>query len=850
MRIALFDGIVETHVASSLERALVAAGHSVLNTGKVGHGYKFATGPGQLHVLNTTLDKVIDFRPDVIFVFRPASLPMPLLERAKRTGARLVAWLSDDPVLWDLSYGPVVESYDVVLHCGTARVLEFYESMFGRPTGVNFPFWTDQTAFPYVFGSQPRESDAIFLGNVHDEVRRTRYFDLGSLTSSIRIHGNVGRDYYHIGGGFLDSDQEVVEAGARTGLAINIPQYFRDHQGLETWFEGLDKLGFFQYPSRVIQYAAMGIPIVSVVPDAHDLASFPEIVCVDSITQVDATVQSLLASGSLESLSRSTHDRFLRNYSAASRVMALESVLSDDSWTTLNATERSLWFTQFDALQAGREDHEPVRPGDKIIPRERVEVSPTVKARSIAVLGVGFRRVTSTSSVAMRALRTLGHTVEALDLAQYKNVLVPDPNGEFKFVINASKFVQSVDELPNLLIISGLDCGITQAGRDHLADRGVRVAVIGAEYANGGEKVKRLASRVDYLGLLNETVADGLVGDGFETVEHLPHLADRSFRIATDRVRERRQRVVVAGKRRLHFSKQAAAFRDVADWPSLELFFEESPEEFGDLQSLAEALKSTVVLAPFDASVPGPLPSEALPFALASGALVVVPRGVGTMNICPAGVASISVRERGELAMKLARLSSSKANTSRILAAAREMVSGPLNAERRFESLVDRVFPEKASQVTQDQSSVSLVGSAEDGGGCVLGHHRRSITITHDQIPGKGTDLVVTINHGVSLESAGMYKLVVNVGGSAAYMEVLRQSPVTRNVRIHVPRSQSAPEVTIAIVAASKSLKIRPMAFPTAEIMDLGWADSLENVNALVAVSNSAWGSGYGSTAQ
>lgn len=845
MKIALFDGIVETHVASSLERALVAAGHTVLNTGKVGHGYKFATGPGQLHVLNTTLDRVVDFQPDVIFVFRPASLPMPLLERAKRTGARLVAWLSDDPVLWDLSYGPVVESYDVVLHCGTARVLDFYESMFGRPTGINFPFWTDQKAFPYVFGSQPRESDAMFLGNVHDEVRRTRYFDLGSLSSSIRIHGNVGRDYYRIGGGFLDSDEEVVEAGARTGLAVNIPQYFRDHQGLETWFDGLDKLGFFQYPSRVIQYAAMGIPIVSVVPDAEDLASFPEIVCVESIDKLDAAIQSLLASSSLEDLSHATHDRFLRNYSAAARVMALESVLEDDSWQQLDATERSLWFTQFDALDAGREEAAPLRPAEVVVEREQIEISEPSTVRSIGVLGVGFRRVTSTSSVAMRALQTLGHNVEALDLAKYKSVLVADPNGEFKFVINAAKFIQSVKELPELLVISGLDCGVTQAGRDQLLAAGVRLAVIGAEYANTGEKVKRLASRVDYLGVLNETVAAGLVGDGFESVEHLPSLVDRSFRTAVDRVRERQQRVVVAGKRRLHFNKQAAAFRDLADWPSLELFIEESPEEFNNLEALAAALKSTVVVAPFDASIPGPLPSEALPFAMASGSLVVVPRGVGTMNICPAGIASVSVRERGELAMKLSRLASSKASAARILSAARATVLGPLNAEKRFEGLLARVFGPEATTIDGPTMVTDMDKTVGDVN-LTLTYDQKSVAVTHERINGRGTDLLATVAHGISEESAGLYKLVVSVGGSVAYSEILKQTPASRSLRVHVPKNHETPAVSFAILPASKSLKVRPAAFPSAEISKLEWVSARENVNSLVTVSTSPWGLGSG----
>ena len=138
MRFGIYDGIVETHVASSLARAMRAAGHEVYNTGKIGHGFKFASSKQELHKLGAHLDRLLEWEPDVIFVFRPASLPYNLLRRAKSTGAKLVVWLSDDPVLWDLTYGPVLDEYDLVLHCGTERVLRFYEEQFGRPTGSTF----------------------------------------------------------------------------------------------------------------------------------------------------------------------------------------------------------------------------------------------------------------------------------------------------------------------------------------------------------------------------------------------------------------------------------------------------------------------------------------------------------------------------------------------------------------------------------------------------------------------------------------------------------------------------------------------------------------------------------------
>ena len=52
MRIALFDGLLETHVPESLARALTFRGHDVLDTGKVGHGFQFESDPSRLSMIN------------------------------------------------------------------------------------------------------------------------------------------------------------------------------------------------------------------------------------------------------------------------------------------------------------------------------------------------------------------------------------------------------------------------------------------------------------------------------------------------------------------------------------------------------------------------------------------------------------------------------------------------------------------------------------------------------------------------------------------------------------------------------------------------------------------------------
>ncbi|TFI48698.1 hypothetical protein E4A41_07155, partial [Micrococcus endophyticus] len=172
-----------------------------------------------------------------------------MLQALRATGAALVAWFSDDPVLFEHSYGPVVDLYDLVLHCGGAPVLRFYEERFGRPTGVNLPFWTDHTAFPVVHGARPAETDVLFLGNMVGPVRRWRYDALAAMEHEVTVFGQVGEDPAGLGGGFLDAEHEVVQAGARARVALNIPQVFADHRGQPTWFPGLDALGAFELPS-------------------------------------------------------------------------------------------------------------------------------------------------------------------------------------------------------------------------------------------------------------------------------------------------------------------------------------------------------------------------------------------------------------------------------------------------------------------------------------------------------------------------------------------------------------------------------------------------------------------------
>lgn len=509
MRIAIFDGILELHVHQSLARALRARGHEVLATGKVGHGFQFPDRGASLAHLERALDAIFEFEPEWMFVMRPASLPPQLLERVRKRGIQTVAWFSDDPVLFDLSYAPVLEQYDRVLHCGTAAVLAHYEQFFGRPTGVNFPFWTDHTAFPVVWGEEQAESRAMFLGNVHDLVRRRRYFDLAKFGDDIRIHGQLGTDYFDRSGGYLDSDAEVVAAGARTTFAINIPQWFRDHRGLETWFPGLDELGFFEYPSRVIQTMAMGVPTISIIPPGHRFETFPEMLVATSVDEAVAMVRDpSWSDDALAQLSKQTAARFDRHFSADARVVALERFLIDDSWRSLPLLDRARWF-------ADTVDQSPTTPGAEQRDAEigsLASPAATLPDRAVVMMSADASPLSAATAFA-EALVDLG----------VPTTLVPATHETFDTALKSDSIIEL--RARDLLLVVGLDVALPGGVRERIAARTILVT----EFAGPTTPTARIVDSFDVVGLHSAVAVERFNDAGFDHVTYTPRVVSPSF---------------------------------------------------------------------------------------------------------------------------------------------------------------------------------------------------------------------------------------------------------------------------------------------------------------------------------
>jgi Helicase associated domain/Glycosyl transferases group 1 len=343
VRIALFDSIRERHVCESLERALSALEHEVYWTGPVWgrHGAPATSTPKRS--VQAALDEVLAFEPDALVSFCASTLTPGDLERVRGAGARTVVWLADDPVLYQVSYRHIIDHYDLVLHGGREAVLAFYEANHGHPTGVYFPFWTDAEAFPRVYDPDG-DIDTVFLGNTTGVNRAGRYELLAGLPFDVAIYGTADGDPSGIVRGYLREREEISGVLGRSRVGITLSQRFSDYAGHPYDYPGLAGLGSFDLPSRVVQYAASGVPVLALSNDP--CASFPEAIVATDRAELISRAAALLSDRERRlELSEATHRRFEQSFSADSRARALVELVSlGDAWRGWSVERRAGFF--------------------------------------------------------------------------------------------------------------------------------------------------------------------------------------------------------------------------------------------------------------------------------------------------------------------------------------------------------------------------------------------------------------------------------------------------------------------------------------------------------------------------
>lgn len=327
MHIYLFDQILETHVCTSLEQSLLKLGHQITSTGTVWSGHKFPVNPADISKLHEAVDQAIASKPDVLFNFRASSLLPQHIARLRAAGIRTMVWQPDDPVLYGICYSHIMDHYDDVFLCAGHRVVDFYLSS-GHKPAINLPFWVDTERYAYGY-EQEKMGFAVFLGNGSGKAREGRYEALCALTDNISLYGRFQNDPRAKVRGRLSVDG-IISTIPKYRIAVSVAQTFSTYAQTEYDFPGLDKLGQFFLPSRVIQYAALGMPIITIQPSDYDPMHYPPGLHARDFDEAKLMLAKVTESPErLNLLSTAARQYAVRNLSADSRARLINQVCSD-----------------------------------------------------------------------------------------------------------------------------------------------------------------------------------------------------------------------------------------------------------------------------------------------------------------------------------------------------------------------------------------------------------------------------------------------------------------------------------------------------------------------------------------
>ena len=260
MRWILYGDVNSRHAVDALVAALERAGQEVVEVPAQSRRLRYEADPDVEAEARRSIEAQLP--ADVLLNLRPEKLSPALVEDLRGRGLTTMVWLADDPLLYRVSYRHVAPAYDITLHSARADVLEFYERKLGV-RGYAFPFWTDEAHFPPGYDPDGADIEVGFLGNCHRKRRQDRYELLASMPWKTRFFGKLPPgvpDEAGIHAGNL-TVEEMPAALRRFRVGFSMAQSFAIRDKLH--FRALPQFGEYFFPSRLVLYAAVGIPAVS-----------------------------------------------------------------------------------------------------------------------------------------------------------------------------------------------------------------------------------------------------------------------------------------------------------------------------------------------------------------------------------------------------------------------------------------------------------------------------------------------------------------------------------------------------------------------------------------------------------
>ena len=265
MRVAIFGEILEKQVVRDLEIALRNEGATVFATGPVWAGHLLPPLKNPPQEIDAAIAKTNEFAPDLIIVMRQSALRPSRIKQLRAPGRKIFVWLPDDPVLYRV-YSQTIDEYDLALHCGGRKILKFYDKN-GHKPGVRFPFWADEARLPYVGSRAEGPVSAAFFGLLTGRIKSGRADLLLQFSDcfpgGITVYGRGDIPEGLCSGGYLDGEESMRAALSRHHVMLNIPQEISAYVGTRWEQPEFKNMAHFEIPSRLVQMAALGLPVIT-----------------------------------------------------------------------------------------------------------------------------------------------------------------------------------------------------------------------------------------------------------------------------------------------------------------------------------------------------------------------------------------------------------------------------------------------------------------------------------------------------------------------------------------------------------------------------------------------------------